>query len=291
MSHSKRVPPLALLAAWLCLSAASCGDSSPAPTPPAPSAAPSAAVETTHAPGGDQPERFTLEEAIAQRREDLKSAPGRTGILAETKRYSLFDEELIIRDFFQDRRGGFFVDVGCAWPAKANNTYYLEKHLDWKGIGIDALAEYALPWSLARPNSKFFNYLVTDHSDTSEIFYKSQSIGLSSADRSRADGRHFGGTLEVEEIETQTIALTDLLDHEGVEKVDLLALDIEGFEMPALRGFDIDRFSPDLVVVEGRSEEVAAYFADHGYEPIESYRAFDLVNSYYRPIEVKAVTP
>ena len=28
--------------------------------------------------------------------------------------YSQHDEELIIRDFFQDRREGFFLDVGCA---------------------------------------------------------------------------------------------------------------------------------------------------------------------------------
>ena len=49
----------------------------------------------------------------------------REDTLAEQSRYSLFDEELIIRDFFQDRKGGFFVDVGCAWPGKANNTYWI----------------------------------------------------------------------------------------------------------------------------------------------------------------------
>ena len=65
----------------------------------------------------------------------LEEAPGRTGILAEKRRYSTYDEELIIRDYFRDRRGGFFVDVGCAWPIKASNTYYLEKHLSWTGIG------------------------------------------------------------------------------------------------------------------------------------------------------------
>ena len=60
-------------------------------------------------------------------------------ILTEGRKlYSQNDEELIIRDFFQDRRGGFFVDVGCYDWKDLSTTYYLEKHLGWSGIGIDA---------------------------------------------------------------------------------------------------------------------------------------------------------
>src|SRR5207344_368728 len=95
------------------------------------------------------------------------------------KLYSQHDEELIIRDFFQDRRDGFFLDVGCAWPKKSNNTFYLEDQLGWSGIAIDALPEYAQPWRKRR-NSKFFNYVVTDHSDTIETFYRSELLGISS---------------------------------------------------------------------------------------------------------------
>ena len=225
---------------------------------------------------------FTLKGLIARQRELVRNAPGRIGILAEKKLYSLFDEELIIRDFFQDRREGFFVDVGCAWPAIANNTFYLEKHLGWKGIGIDALAEYAPAWKEQRPGSKFFSYLVTDHSGTEDSFFRSESLGLSSADRKRADGKHFGGKLEVEEIKVPSITLDDLLEREGVEKIDLLAMDIEGHELTALHAFDIDRFQPALVVTEGKRPDVTAYLAEHGYEVIDRYRPFDRVNEYYR---------
>ena len=238
--------------------------------------------------------RFNLKGIIARHRERVRNAPGRTGILSEEKRYSLFDEELIIRDFFQDRREGFFVDVGCAWPVMGNNAFYLEKHLGWKGIGIDALAEHAPAWKEQRPNSKFFSYLVTDHSGTEDSFFKSESLGLSSADRERADGAHFGGTLRVEEVKVPSITLDDLLDREGVEKIDLLAMDIEGHELTALHAFDIDRFQPALVVTEGKRPDVRAYFAEHGYEVIDRYRPFDPVNEYYRrsdPLEQKDPKP
>ena len=88
--------------------------------------------------------------------------------------YSHAKEELIIRDFFHDRRGGFFLDVGCGHPIQDSNTYYLEKHLGWSGIAVDALPEFARKWRRNRPASKFFNLLVTDHADTLDPFYRAE---------------------------------------------------------------------------------------------------------------------
>jgi FkbM family methyltransferase len=222
--------------------------------------------------------RKRLEKAVGY----FSEQPGRTGILAEENRYSLFSEELMIRDFFQDRRGGFFVDVGCAWPIKASNTYYLEKHLGWTGIGVDALDDFAAGWKEKRPNSKFFAYLVTDRSDALGTFYKSEGLGLSSTNRELASGKLFGENKETEEIQVPTITLDDLLDREGIEKVDLLAMDIEGHELTALRGFDLERFQPELLVIEGASRKVKKHLSDHGYEQIERYTRLDRVNRYFR---------
>lgn len=228
-----------------------------------------------------------VERAIQRELERLRNVPGRTGILAEKKEFSLFEEELIIRDFFKDRRNGFFLDVGCAWPLMANNTAYLEKYLGWKGIGIDALAEYGPAWREKRPNSEFFAYLVTDHSNVKETFYRSPSTGLSSTDKEMASGTFFGAGLEPEALQVETVTLNDILDRAGVSKIDLLAMDIEGHEPKALAGFDIDRFRPDLAIIEHTippdgSDPVYDYFKRHGYELIEKYRPFDNVNRYFK---------
>jgi FkbM family methyltransferase len=231
------------------------------------------------------PEKFGS--AIERIHAKHRRAKGRVGILAEEKLYSTFDEELIIRDFFQDRRGGFFLDVGCAGPVKASNTYYLEKHLGWSGIGVDALEEYALEWGKLRPNSRFLTYLVGDESDTSEKFFRSFGVGISSADEEWARGKVHGVEWPTEELQVATITLDDLLDREGVTSIDLLSMDIEGHEPKALAGFDIERFQPELVVIEGQVDpqkqaQVANYFERHGYERIQRYRPFDTVNDYYR---------
>jgi FkbM family methyltransferase len=201
-------------------------------------------------------------------------------VSTEKKLYSQNDEEIVIRDFFQDRRDGVFLDVGCAWPVKGNNTFYLEDNLGWWGIAVDALAEYARPWGKRR-NSKFFNYLVTDHSGTTESFFRANATGVSSLypTNAKAQGKYT-------EVHVPTITLTKLLDDNHVSKIDFMSMDIEGAEPLALAGFDIERFKPALACVEAHPasrETILKYFADHGYQRIDRYLAYDRVNYYFAP--------
>jgi len=212
------------------------------------------------------------------------SAPRRDIVATERVRYSQHHEEVIIRDFFQDRRDGFFLDVGCAWPKKHSNTYYLESELGWSGIGVDALPEYARRWKNQRPRSKFFNYLVGDRSGSVETFFRAPHLpGISSV---RPRPSFSGKKVDYEEIKIPTITLTKLLEDNGISKLALLSMDIEGAEMPALAGFDIDRFRPELVCIEmyhaGR-ENILRYFAAHGYEHLDRYLPYDGLNYYFAP--------
>jgi FkbM family methyltransferase len=202
---------------------------------------------------------------------------------SEENLYSQHGEELVIRDFFQDRRNGVFLDVGCAWPVAYNNTYYLEKELGWTGIGVDGLPDYEFRWGRRRPNSKFFNFIVTDHSDTVESFHRAvekRFLGVSQIEQSNPGHPK----VEYEEIQVPTITLSQLLERNGISKIDLLSMDIEGAEELALAGFEIERFQPDLAVIEVRGatrEPVMEYFRSHGYQRIEKYLAFDPVNYYF----------
>jgi FkbM family methyltransferase len=201
----------------------------------------------------------------------------------EKKLYSQWDEELIIRDFFQDRRGGFFVDIGASTPIANSTTYYLEKHLGWSGIGVDALFDYHLGWQLERPRSEFLIYLVTDHSGSVEAFYRSVLRPLSSVQEDRV---FMGEHLDSERIEVETITIDKILDDRGIQEIDFLSMDIEGSEPAALAGFDIERFRPKLICIEASAsvqEPILAYFAAHGYERIDRYLERDAINWYFRP--------
>lgn len=245
------------------------------------------------------------------------------GLLRDGKSlYSQFDEELIIRDFFQDRRNGFFVDVGAYHWKDASTTYYLERHLGWSGIAIDAFEQYGVGYRKNRPRSRFFSYIVTDHSGTKETLYLAGPMSSVNEDHvpgalailrdpEARDALHDWDILDERyaselrkaltdasavkevprrEIEVETITLNELLDRNGVGKIDFLSMDIEGAEPKALAGFDIERFRPELVCIEmtvGIQEEISNYFEAHGYERIRAYAEYDAVNWYFRPASLE----
>jgi FkbM family methyltransferase len=205
-------------------------------------------------------------------------------IMAGKSLYSQGREELIIRDFFQDRRDGVFLDVGCASPIANSNTYYLEKHLGWRGIAVDALPDYAAAWQRKRPGSRFFNYLIADHIDPHASFYRAEFRGISSSEK---DIKGPGGEpVKTEEIHVPMTTLTKLLDDSGVSKIDFMSMDIEGAEPPALAGFDIDRFKPELACIESKPanrDKIIQYFTTHGYRRLERYLEYDKTNYYFTP--------
>jgi FkbM family methyltransferase len=198
--------------------------------------------------------------------------------------YSQGKEELVIRHYFNDRLGGFYVDVGAWRWDKASTTAYLEKTLGWSGLAIDALPHLAGEWAANRPKAKFLNYIVTDHSGTVESFFAAGPLSSTEGDHLK----DFPGAnpADVREIKVPTITLNELLDKQAVTEIDFLSMDIEEGEPAALAGFDIERFKPELVCIEvspSVRDKIVAYFAAHGYERIDEYTKHDSVNWYYRP--------
>ena len=205
------------------------------------------------------------------------------------KLYSQNNEELIIRDFFKDRKNGFFVDVGCMDYRNSSTTYYLEKHLGWSGIGVDALALFADGFLRHRPNTRFFNFIVTDHSWSIETFHFAEEFaGVSSTDKEWVEKKEMlhVGRKKSRVLYIPTITLTDLLEKNGILTIDFLSMDIEGGEVAALNGFDIQRFRPKLACIEiseNTIDKILDYFSRHNYERIDKYMDYDKQNYYFRP--------
>jgi FkbM family methyltransferase len=194
-------------------------------------------------------------------------------------------EEMFIRDYFDDRKGGFFVDVGASHYRTRSTTHYLDVALGWHGIAIDPIREYAEDYARYRPRTTYLAFFVSDTSDDDIDFYLiKNNRRLSTGNRAIAEG--YGRAYETRKVRTAT--LDDFLDAHGVKQIDLLKMDIEMWEPQALRGFAIDRFKPGLVVIEEHPPVRAAlrrYFADHGYVLVDKYTRRDERNAYYVPRE------
>jgi FkbM family methyltransferase len=192
-------------------------------------------------------------------------------------------EEWVIRDYFQDKRGGVFLDVGAADAREWNNTYFLETALGWSGIAIDAQPEFAAEYARLRPRTRFFSMFVSDASDAVETFYVPEKGPLGAT-----SNREFAGRAEdpVDVRSVRTITLNDLLAREGVARVDFLSMDVELGEPRALAGFDIERYRPALVCIEVHPQvrqELIDYFHRHHYVLAGKYLGVDAQNLYFMP--------
>jgi FkbM family methyltransferase len=198
--------------------------------------------------------------------------------------FSEREEEWMIRDYFQDRRGGVFVDVGANHYRSTSKTYYLESRLGWSGLAIEPQAEFRADYERFRPRTKFFPFFVSDVSnETARLYVIRNTSTVASSDQ--AFVRQFGQPDEVRAV--PTITLNDLLEAEGFTTIDFLSMDIELHEPQALKGFDIRRFKPSLVAIEGLlpvRQPILDYFARHGYVLLGKYMWVDRENMYFAPL-------
>ena len=184
------------------------------------------------------------------------------------KLYSQSDEETLIRFFFKDKREGFFVDVCAGDYQRDSMTFYLEKHLDWKGIATDDNEVYVIDYAKHRPHTRFVRGVVTDGSDpeiSKEIAWNLRRIIM------------------------PVITLNKLLEDEQVKTIDFLSMNMGLGDPAALKGFDINRFRPKLVCiaaidhVSNAKSLLKDYFRRNGYERVEEFTLLDRANWYFAP--------
>lgn len=192
-------------------------------------------------------------------------------------------EEWIVRDFFRDKRNGMFLDVGAADYKDGSNTWFLETNLGWSGLAVDAQQPYQGGYEQYRPQTRFFTFFVSDRSnDRARLFLSdTSSFVASSQEKFTARFGKVPGAIEV-----PTITLNDLLDAQGVKSFDFLTMDIELSEPQGLAGLDIQRFKPQLVVVEAHPDvrqQILDYFNASHYAVVGKYLRVDVTNLWFMP--------
>lgn len=199
-------------------------------------------------------------------------------------RYSQFAEEWIIRDFFKDRQGGVFVDVGANHYRDSSTTFYLEEKLGWSGLAVEPLAQFAGDYATHRPKTTFLPFFVSDVSDArAKLYVLDEHTVVSSSDRTFTERTG----ANPREMDVPTITMNDLLAKNGIGRFDFLSMDIELSEPKALAGFDIQRYRPELVCIEAHSEVrqwILDYFAKNGYVIVGKYLPADEHNLYFMPL-------
>lgn len=182
-------------------------------------------------------------------------------------------EDAVLHRFFGNKRDGFYVDVGCHHPGRFSNTRLFHKYLGWRGLNIDANKDSIEKFNRERPNDTSVHALVGESTDRPIAFTVFKGEARSTADAKRALRLKDEG-IEILSTSSMTpIPLRTLLDTYVPKdtSIDLMTVDIEGFDVQALKTNDWTKYSPTIVCVEDfefkrGNSEIARYMIGVGYE-------------------------
>lgn len=183
-------------------------------------------------------------------------------------------------------RGGFFVEAGANDGYTQSNTYYLERFLGWRGVLVEPLPDLYRRCRKERTRSQVFccALVAQDYAGTTASMLTANLTSLvrGAQKTAQADAAHCRRGAEIQqtgvgELEVPARTLSSVLDEAGAQRIDLLSLDVEGYELQVLNGLDLERHRPEYILVEARfRDEIDARLGPR-YEAVDQLSHHDVL--------------
>ncbi len=152
--------------------------------------------------------------------------------------------DIVINAILKNKKKGIYIDVGCHHPLINNNTYLLYKR-GWSGINIDLDFSSIEMFNYFRPND--FNHkiaLSSKKGETNLFFFHNR------APKNTLNRAHGKGAKLVKKIKTDTLDNIIKQSKLSIKEIDFLSIDVEGNELEVLKGFNIKKYNPKVIVLE-----------------------------------------
>lgn len=189
---------------------------------------------------------------------------------------SPLDPEMqMVAAFFGDTKG-YFVEVGANEPRVRSQTWHLEQ-AGWTGILIEPQPDLVRELRAMRL-AKVFAVACSGPEHEGGTLPLHVAGPLSSLDRAgMAPGAAPEAVIQVP-IRTLDSVLTEAQAPRGF---DFLSIDVENHEIEVLRGFDIARWQPRLILIEDHVADLSKhrYLTGAGYRIVRRYEN----NGWYVP--------
>jgi FkbM family methyltransferase len=169
----------------------------------------------------------------------------------------------ILDDLMGGKRGGYFIELGANDGLTQSNSAFFEFSRGWTGVLIEPSHVAYEKCVAARPGSKCVNAAcVTADYAGGDTVVGDFDGGLMSS----VESRRIGSSVR---LEAPARTLESILDEAGAPlEPDLLSIDTEGYELNVLRGMNIRKYRPLLVIIEiytADYDSICQFMRESGY--------------------------
>ena len=193
-------------------------------------------------------------------------------------------EKQLVREYFDNKPDGFFVDVGANNPTTImSQSHHLEQMLNWSGILVEPNPIFAKLARENRPNSFMFEGACVDTDDHPNLtlyipLKDGREMDVHAGIDKNIDDFSYS---EHKEITVAARTLNSILKEAGATEIDLLSIDVEGAELQVLKGLDINKYKPKLILLEDKH----LYLTKHRFLKKRGYRLIKRTgfNFWYAP--------
>jgi FkbM family methyltransferase len=182
-------------------------------------------------------------------------------------------DRLVYAKFFRDEKPGVMIEVGAARPDYLSVSA-LFRERDWRVLSIEPNPRFVemhrekgheiYQYACADADADDVEFCIVHSRDSGEISSESFSSLSIKPEYAALDDN-----LDIEKIRVAARRLESILAHHAPEIacVDCLVIDVEGWELEVLCGFDLERFAPRAVIIENLFDNQAYrdFMAARGY--------------------------
>jgi FkbM family methyltransferase len=177
---------------------------------------------------------------------------------------------------------GFYIDVGAHDPVNDSVTQAFYQR-GWRGINIEPSPHWHARLAAQRPEDINLPVAISD-TEGSVVLHEVANTGMSTLVAEVAqDHQQRGFPVDAHRVTART--LNSVCEEHRVSQIHFLKIDVEGAELAVLRGFDLQRWRPWVVVVEATAPNstVQVHQAWEGELTGKGYRFvyFDGLNRFY----------
>lgn len=193
---------------------------------------------------------------------------------------------------YLDFENGFFIEAGANDGTSQSNTALYEFEYGWTGLLVEPNPKKYFECKKRRRNSIVENYALVSDNYTDDFIsgnfnedgYAESLMAMVHDNGDWVDAHLLEHKNNIFDklVEVPAITLNKLLNRHNISGINFVSLDVEGYEISVLNGFDLEKYKPDYIMIEAttfhnRRNAIFDYMNDKKYVIIDELSCNDVL--------------